>query len=70
MSKEKSIRDIQKELVRARRKQAAEHKETKSRDFSHIGPDIKDEKKTRPNSADVPDYIGLPKKQKRTENKW
>ena len=24
----------------------------------------------KPDSADIPGYIGLPKKQKRTENKW
>tara|TARA_R100000988_G_scaffold79564_1_gene43113 strand:+ start:296 stop:508 length:213 start_codon:yes stop_codon:yes gene_type:complete len=23
-----------------------------------------------PDSADIPNYIGLPKKQKKTENKW
>ena len=28
-------------------------------------------KKEKPNMSDIPDYIGLPKKQKkRTENKW
>lgn len=71
MSKERSVRDIQKELVRARRKQAAEHKPTKGkRDFDYIGPDPKEDKKEKPGSADIPDYIGLPKKRKKTENKW
>tara|TARA_B100001250_G_scaffold414092_1_gene450639 strand:+ start:1748 stop:1960 length:213 start_codon:yes stop_codon:yes gene_type:complete len=70
MSEKRSVREIQKELARARREEMAKHKPTKSRNFSHIGPDSKEPKKERPGSADIPDYIGLPKKRKRTENKW
>ena len=68
--KRRSVREIQKELARARRAENAKHKPTKSRDFSHIGADSKEPKRERPGSADIPDYIGLPRKRKRTENKW
>lgn len=68
---EKSVRQLEKELAKARRREASEHKITTSRNFDYIGADPKAVKKEKPGSADIPGYIGLPKKQKRrTENKW
>tara|TARA_R100001443_G_scaffold977_4_gene3890 strand:+ start:17455 stop:17667 length:213 start_codon:yes stop_codon:yes gene_type:complete len=68
---EKSVRDLEKELAKARRREASERKVTTSRNFDYIGADPKTVKKEKPGSADIPGYIGLPKKQKRrTENKW
>lgn len=70
MSEDKSVRDLQKELVRARRREAAERKVEKNRRLDHIGLEPNEDKRERPGSADIPDYIGLPKKRKRSENKW
>ncbi len=70
MSEKRSVREIQKELARARREEMAKHKPTKSRDYGPIGRKPQEPKNERPGSADIPDYIGLPKKRKRTENKW
>ena len=71
MSKKKSVNDLEKELARARNKERNDVVETKSRNFDYIGPDPKAVKKEKPDMADIPDYIGLPKKtKKRTENKW
>tara|TARA_B100000287_G_C20597520_1_gene766706 strand:- start:771 stop:983 length:213 start_codon:yes stop_codon:yes gene_type:complete len=68
---EKTVRELEKELVKARRKEASERKVTTSRNYDYIGPDPKSTNKAKPDMADIPDYIGLPKKaKKRTENKW
>mgnify|MGYP003628075134 CR=1 FL=1 len=68
---EKTVRQLEKELAKARRIQRSEHKITQSRNLDYIGADPKTVKKEKPNMSDIPDYIGLPKKQKkRTENKW
>jgi hypothetical protein len=71
MSEKKSVNDLEKELARARNKERNEIVETKNRNFDYIGPDPNSVKKKKPGMADIPDYIGLPKKaKKRTENKW
>lgn len=71
MSEKKSVNDLEKELARARNKERNEIVETKNRNFDYIGPDPSAVEKKKPGMADIPDYIGLPKKaKKRTENKW
>ena len=71
MNEEKTVRQLEKELAKARRKEKSERKVTASRNFDYIGADPKTVKKEKPGMTDIPDYIGLPKKQKRrTENKW
>jgi len=71
MSEEPSVRDLERALAKAKRKEAMERKVTISRNYDYIGPDPKTVKKEKPGMSDIPDYIGLPKKQeKRTENKW
>tara|TARA_R100000742_G_C4215326_1_gene40581 strand:+ start:60 stop:272 length:213 start_codon:yes stop_codon:yes gene_type:complete len=68
---EKTVRQLEKELANARRKEKSEHKITRNRNLDYIGPDPKTIKKDKPGMSDIPDYIGLPKKQKRrSENKW
>tara|TARA_B100000927_G_C16254530_1_gene384886 strand:+ start:280 stop:492 length:213 start_codon:yes stop_codon:yes gene_type:complete len=68
---EKSVRDLERELVKARKREASERKVNTSRNLDYIGPDPNSVKKEKPGMADIPDYIGLPKKQRRrTENKW
>jgi len=71
MSEEKSVRELEKALAKARRKEKSEHVVKTSRNFDYIGADPKTVKKEKPGMADTPGYVGLPKKQKRkTENKW
>ena len=71
MSEEKSVRELEKALAKARRKEKGNQVITTSRNFDYIGADPKTVKKEKPGMADIPGYIGLPKKQKRkTENKW
>lgn len=68
---EKSVRQLERELAKARKREASERKITRNRNLDYIGPDPKSVIKEKPGMADIPDYIGLPKKQKRrTENKW
>ena len=70
MSEKKSVNDLEKELARARNKERNEVVETKSRNYDYIGPDPKTVKKEKPDMADIPDYIGLPKKAKKRTEKW
>ena len=43
----------------------------KSSQEKNLGPvSLPENKNPEPNSGDIPGYIALPKKQKRTENKW
>ena len=71
MSEEKGVRQLERELKAARSRQRAEHENnfTKTRDFSvgGVGPNTK--KKAKPDSADIPNAVLLPKKKKpRKEN--
>ncbi len=71
MSEEKGVRQLERELKAARNRQRAEHenKVTKTRDFSVGGVDPNTKKKKKPDSADIPNAILLPKKKKpRKEN--
>ena len=71
MSEEKGVRQLERELKAARSRQRAEHenKVTKTRDFSVGGVDPNKKKKEKPDSADIPNAILLPKKKKpRKEN--
>jgi len=70
MSEKKSVNDLEKELARARNKERNEIVETKSRNFDYIGPDPNTVEKEKPGMADIPDYIGLPKKAKKRTEKW
>jgi hypothetical protein len=73
MSEEKTIQQLEKELAKAR---AMAHNEitnrvTRSRDLDAVGIDAsKTVEKKIPSSSDIPDVILLPKKQRRSENKW
>ena len=65
------------EIVKIRRElQAAEKalnmkERAKSLPARNIGPiGLPEKKNIEPNTGDIPGYIALPKKQKRTENKW
>ena len=69
--KKKGVRELERELANARAEQYAHHSRslTKNRDFSVGGVDPNAVKKERPDSADVPDAILLPKKKRsRTPN--
>jgi hypothetical protein len=66
-----------KEIVKIRRElQAAEKalsmkERAKSLPERNMGPiGLPEKKNAEPNTGDIPGYIALPKKQKRTENKW
>jgi len=65
------------EIVKIRRElQAAERalgmkEKAKNRVSKNLTPvGLPDRKNSEPNTGDIPGYIALPKKQKRTENKW
>ena len=71
MNEEKSVRQLERELKAARNRQRAEHENTvkKTRDFSVGGVDPNTKDKPKPDSADIPNVILLPKKKKsRKEN--
>ena len=73
MSKEKGVRELERELAEARAKVHNELKKnvTKNRDLDAVGIDpAKTVPKEIPGSSDIPDAILLPKKQRRSENKW
>lgn len=73
MSEEKGIRELERELANARAKAHNElqKKVTKTRDFDAVGIDPdRTVAKEIPGSSDIPDAILLPKKQRRSENKW
>tara|TARA_R110000824_G_scaffold196128_2_gene379141 strand:+ start:4330 stop:4539 length:210 start_codon:yes stop_codon:yes gene_type:complete len=65
------------EIVKIRRElQAAEkalgmQEKAKDRVEKNLTPiGLPDKKNIEPNTGDIPGYIALPKKEKRTENKW
>ena len=66
MSEEKSVRQLERELKAARNRQRAEYenKVVKTRDFSVGGVDPNTKDKPTPSSADIPNAILLPKKNK------
>ena len=73
MSKEKSVRELERELADARAKVHNELQKnvTKNRNLDAVGVDPdKTVPKEIPGSSDIPDAILLPKKQRRSENKW
>tara|TARA_Y100001951_G_scaffold98688_1_gene99793 strand:- start:5862 stop:6077 length:216 start_codon:yes stop_codon:yes gene_type:complete len=71
MSKEKTIRQLEEELVKAKNRVNNEQRPSKSRNFDYVGPDPDTVEKEIAGSADIPDVILLPsKKKRRTENKW
>ena len=71
MTKDKTVRELQRELKIAKDKEWNERKISSNKNLDYIGPDPTSVKKDIPDMADIPDYVGLPKKKKRmTENKW
>jgi len=62
MTEEKTERQLREELTKKRNADRNSVKITKNKNFDYVGPDPKAEVKNRPDSADVPDYIGKPKK--------
>ena len=71
MSDEKTIRQLEEELVKAKNRIRNEQRPTKSRNYDYVGPDPDTVEKEIAGSADIPDAILLPsQKKRRTENKW
>jgi len=73
MSEEKGVRELERELANARAKVHNELQKnvTKNRDLDAVGIDPeRTVSKEIPGSSDIPDVILLPKKQRRSENKW
>ena len=70
----KGGRELERELAKARAEQYAHHSRsvTKNRDFSVGGIDPNAVKKERPDTADVPDAVLLPKRKraKTPNNPW
>tara|TARA_R100000353_G_scaffold42379_2_gene33757 strand:+ start:765 stop:995 length:231 start_codon:yes stop_codon:yes gene_type:complete len=70
----KGVRELERELAKARAEQYAHHSRsvTKNRDFSVGGIDPNAVKKERPDTADVPDAVLLPKRKraKTPNNPW
>ena len=70
----KGVRELERELAKARVEQYAHHSRsvTKNRDFSVGGIDPNAVKKERPDTADVPDAVLLPKRKraKTPNNPW
>jgi hypothetical protein len=71
MSKEKKIRELERELNKAREIERNSRKTTQSRNLDYVGPDPNTSQKDILGSADIPDVVLLPrKKRKKSENKW
>jgi hypothetical protein len=70
MTTRDEITKIRRELQAAEKALAMSEraKQPVSRNLEPVG--LPEKKRPAPNSADIPNFIGLPKKQKRTENKW
>ena len=70
----KGVRELERELAKARAEQYAHHSRSvsKNRDFSVGGIDPNAVKKERPDTADVPDAVLLPKRKraKTPNNPW
>ena len=65
MTEKKTTREIEKELKRARNEERNSRVMKENRKFDFIGPDPEAKEIERPNSSDVPDYIGPPKRKKK-----
>ena len=65
------VRQLQKELAQAKSDLAAiDRVGTRSNRLDVAGTDPSLQKRNIPGSSEIPDVILLPKKQRRTENKW
>lgn len=65
------VRQLQKELAQAKSDLAASDRVgTRSNRLDVAGTDPNLQKRNIPGSSEIPDVILLPKKQRRTENKW
>ena len=64
MSKERTVQDIEKELKRARNEERNTRNIETNKKFDFIGVDPESKEIERPDSSDVPDYIGPPKRKK------
>jgi len=70
MTSREEIAKIRREL-QAAEKALSMKERAKSSQEKNLGPvSLPENKNPEPNSGDIPGYIALPKKQKRTENKW
>jgi len=61
MTEEKTTRELREALTKKRNADRNSVKITKNRNYDHVGPDPDAKVIKRPDSADVPDYIGKPK---------
>ena len=69
MSREE-IAKVRKELQAAERALSMQER-AKDRVEKNLGPiSLPEKKRPNPETGDVPGFIPLPKKEKRTENKW
>tara|TARA_R100000656_G_scaffold124836_1_gene104029 strand:+ start:1833 stop:2054 length:222 start_codon:yes stop_codon:yes gene_type:complete len=59
---EKSVKELETELKRARNKERNSVEISENRNFDFIGVDPEAKSVERPESGDVPDYIGPPKR--------
>lgn len=64
MSK-RTVKDIEKELKRARNEERNSRNIEDNKKFDFIGVDPESKETERPDSSDVPDYIGPPKRKKK-----
>lgn len=62
MTKKMTTRELRETLTRQRNAERNSVKITKNKNFDHVGPDPDAKITKRPDSAEVPDYIGKPKK--------
>ena len=65
------IEQLKRELAIAKEEARKEtQRPSRTRNFDFVGPDPNASHKDIPGSSDIPDVGLLPRKQKRTENKW
>jgi len=62
MTEEKTTRELREALTKKRNADRNSVKIIKNKNFDYVGADPKAEITSRPDSADIPDYIGKPKK--------
>ena len=61
---EKTTRQLREELTKKRNEERNSVEKPENRNFDFIGVDPEAKSITRPDSAEVPDYIGKPKKKR------
>tara|TARA_B100001250_G_C19625762_1_gene711447 strand:- start:614 stop:838 length:225 start_codon:yes stop_codon:yes gene_type:complete len=61
MTEERTTRELREALTKKRNAERNSVKIIKNRNFDHVGPDPDAKVIERPDTADVPDYIGKPK---------